>query len=98
MKSRSRHKRRYDFFFTMALRPSSSTTQPPRFPSHNITKNAETHPPPMRDVIIEQPLDKIHYKRYFLIISVKIFQTYVSSHLLSIEALVLRAKNTHSCF
>ena len=25
------------------------------FPSRNITKNAETHPPHMRDVIIEQP-------------------------------------------
>ena len=25
------------------------------FPSRNITKYAETHPPPMRDVIIEQP-------------------------------------------
>ena len=26
------------------------------FPSRNITKNAETHPPYMRGVIIEQPL------------------------------------------
>ena len=25
------------------------------FPSRNITKNAETHLPPMHDVIIEQP-------------------------------------------
>ena len=31
----------------------------PSFPSRNITKNAETHPPPMRDVIIEQPLYQI---------------------------------------
>ena len=29
---------------------------PPCFPSRNITKSAETHPPPMRDLIIEQPL------------------------------------------
>ena len=32
---------------------------PPSFPSRNITKNAETHPPLMRDVIIEQPLYQI---------------------------------------
>ena len=35
---------------------SWSTTHPPRIPSSNITKNAETHPSPIRDVIIEQPL------------------------------------------
>ena len=29
---------------------------PPCFPSHSITKNAEIHHHPMRDVIIEQPL------------------------------------------
>ena len=29
---------------------------PLSFPSRNITKNAETHPPSMRDVIIEEPL------------------------------------------
>ena len=29
---------------------------PPCFPSRNITKNAETYPPHVRDVIIEQPL------------------------------------------
>ena len=28
---------------------------PPCFPSHNITKSAENHPLPMRDVIMEQP-------------------------------------------
>ena len=32
---------------------------PPRFPARNITKNAETHPPPMHDVIIEQPLSEL---------------------------------------
>ena len=32
---------------------------PPRFPTCNITKNAETHPPPMHDVIIEQPLSEL---------------------------------------
>ena len=31
-----------------------STTDNSGFPSRNITKNAETHPPPMCDVIIEQ--------------------------------------------
>ena len=45
------------FFFTVTLQPfikyhSSS----PCFPSRTITKNVETHPPLMRDVIIEQPL------------------------------------------
>ena len=45
------------FFFTVTLQSfikyhSSS----PCFPSRTITKNVETHPPLMRDVIIEQPL------------------------------------------
>ena len=52
MKSRSLHnstkKRLYDFF-TVTLRPFIKYHSPPYFPSHNITKNAETHPPTMRD-------------------------------------------------
>ena len=32
------------------------TPPPPCFRSREITKSAETHQPPMRDVIIEQPL------------------------------------------
>ena len=65
MKSRSLHnstKKGFNNFFTVTLRPfmkyHSPTNPPPPncFPSSNITKNAETHLPPLRDVIIEQPL------------------------------------------
>ena len=46
-------KRLYDFVpWRYGL--SWSTTNPLCFPPRNITKNAETHPSPMRDVIIEQ--------------------------------------------
>ena len=48
-------KRLYDYFLPWYYGLSWSTTQRPCFLSRNITKNAETHPPPMRDVIIEQP-------------------------------------------
>ena len=50
-----------DSFFTVTLRPFIKKYQSPPFPfppsflSRNIIKNAETHPPPLRDVIIEQP-------------------------------------------
>ena len=60
MKSRSRHNSTEKsfiiiiFFFTVTLRPFISTTHLPCFRSRNITKNAETHPPTMLDVIIEQ--------------------------------------------
>ena len=50
-------KRVCDFFLPWRYGLSSSTTHhlsPPA--SLHITKNAETHPPPMRDVIIEQSL------------------------------------------
>ena len=43
-------------FLTVTWQPSMKYHSPPSFLSRNITKNAETHPPPMRDVIIEQPL------------------------------------------
>ena len=45
----------YDFFFTVTLHSFMKYHSPPCFPSRNITKNAETHPHPMGDVIIEQP-------------------------------------------
>ena len=38
---------------------SWSTTHPSCFPSRNITKNAETHTLPMRDVIVEYDRDVI---------------------------------------
>ena len=47
-------------FFTMALRPFMKYHSPPCFPSYNVTKNAETHPLPVRDVIVEQPHDCIN--------------------------------------
>ena len=56
MKPRSRHistKKGFIIFFTVTLWPFIKC---PYFPSRNITKNAETHPPSMRDVIIEQSL------------------------------------------
>ena len=46
---------------------SLSTTHSPCFPSSNITKNAETHPPPLRDVIIENPIEA--FENHFLQIS-----------------------------
>ena len=54
-------KKGYDFFYhdvTVVHQVSLTLPAPPLhlcFPSRNITKNAETHPTPMRDVIIEQP-------------------------------------------
>ena len=59
MKSRCHHnstKKGFMIFFAVTLRPFIKYhSSRPCFPSRNITKNAETHPPPMRDVIIEQP-------------------------------------------
>ena len=63
MKSRSCHsstKKGFMIFFycDVTAFPQVPLTHPPRplcFPSRNITENAETHPPPKRDVIIEQP-------------------------------------------
>ena len=48
-------KRLYDFFYRDVTAFHEVPLTPPWFPSCNITKNAETNPPPMRDVIIEQP-------------------------------------------
>ena len=59
MKSRSRHNStKKALWFRLLWRYGllSSITHPTCFPSRNITKNADTNPPPMRDVIIEQPL------------------------------------------
>ena len=61
MKSQSRENstnKGFMIFFSVTLRPFIKYHSPPRFPSGNITKNAETHPPAMRNVIIEQPLFK----------------------------------------
>ena len=49
-------KKLYDFLFTVTLRPFIKYTHPPCFPSHNITKNAETHPRPILDIIFELTL------------------------------------------
>ena len=48
-------------FFTVTLRPFIKYHSPNCFPSRSITKNAETHPPPMCDVIIEQPQNEINF-------------------------------------
>ena len=59
MKSRSLHsstKKGFLIFLIVTWQPFMKHHSPASFPSHNITRNAETHPPPMRDVIIEQPL------------------------------------------
>ena len=58
MKSRFRNnstKKGFITFFTVTLRPFIKYHPLPCFPSRKITKNVETYPPPMRDVIIEQP-------------------------------------------
>ena len=54
-------KKGYDFFYhyvTVVHQVSLTLPAPLHlcFPSRNITKNAETYPTPMLDVIIEQPL------------------------------------------
>ena len=62
MKSRSLHdntKKSFLNFLTVTWQPFMKYHSPPSFLSSNITKNAETHSPPMRDVIIEQPLYQI---------------------------------------
>ena len=68
MKSRSLHnrtKKGFMIFFTVTLQPFMKYHSPPCFPSLNITKNAETHPPYMCDVIIEQLLKrKSEYRRH----------------------------------
>ena len=59
MKPRSLHnstKKGFLIFLTEKWQPFIKYHSPPSFPSRNITKTAETNPPPMRDVIIEQPL------------------------------------------
>ena len=61
--SRSLHnstKKDFMIFFTEMLR-SCSTTHPPCFTLRNITKNTETHSPPMCDVIIEQSWNEISF-------------------------------------
>ena len=53
MKSRSLHnstKKGFMIFLTVTRQPFMKYHSPRSFPSRNITKNAETHPP-MRDVI-----------------------------------------------
>ena len=55
---------------------TATQTSPSCFPSRNTTKNADIHPLPMRDVIIEQPhrqsiradgLVSWHLKKYIYI-------------------------------
>ena len=61
MKSRSCHnrtKKGFMIFFTVTLRSFIKYHPPPCFPSCKLTKNAETHPPLMRDVIIEHLLKR----------------------------------------
>ena len=65
--SKQYKKKLYDIF-TVTLRPFIKYHSPPCFPSRNITKNAETHPPLMRDVIIEQPLRTVYGHNIYLIV------------------------------
>ena len=52
----SHYKKGFMILFTVTLRSFVKYHSPPCFPSRTITKNAETHPTPMRGVIIERPL------------------------------------------
>ena len=73
------YKKGFMIFFTVMLRPFIKyRSPPPCFPSRNITKNAETHPPPMRDVIIEQPLRV----RVIFISLLNFFQYFMSAYFL----------------
>ena len=60
MKSRSLHNSTKKGFVVFFYRDVTAFPEvpltPPCLPLRNITKNGETHPPPMRDAIIEQPL------------------------------------------
>ena len=54
MKSWSLHnstKKGFMIFLTVTRQPFMKYHSPPSFSSRNITKNAETHPPPILDVI-----------------------------------------------
>ena len=62
MESRSRHNSTKKGF--KASFYHDVTVKGTCFPSRSITKKAETHPPPMRDVIIEQPLICIYLFAY----------------------------------
>ena len=53
-------------FFTVTLRPFIKYHSPLCFQSRNITKNAETDSPLMRDVIIEQPLRTVYGNNIYL--------------------------------
>ena len=55
MKSRSLHDKTKNcvIIFSCDVRSFMKYYLPLGFSSRNITKNAETHPPPMRDVIIK---------------------------------------------
>ena len=58
MKSRYLHnsvKKGFMIFFTVTLWHFMKFQSPPCFLSHNTTSNAETHPAPLSDGIIEQP-------------------------------------------
>ena len=57
-------KRLYDFFLPWRYGLLWNTNHPPSFPSANITKNAETHPPHLRDVIIEQHQIYVRLSRF----------------------------------
>ena len=62
MKSRSVHnstKKGLLLFLLWRYGLSWIATHPRYFPSSNITKNIETHPTPMRDVIIEDSVPKL---------------------------------------
>ena len=53
-------------FFTVTLRPFIKYHSPLCFQSRNITKNAETDSPLIRDVIIEQPLRTVYGNNIYL--------------------------------
>ena len=62
MKSRSRHNSKnkgFMIFFTMTLQPFINYHSTPCFPSRNITKNVETHPPVCVMYILNIPISPI---------------------------------------
>ena len=64
-------------FFIVTLQPFIKYYLPPCFLSRNITKNAKSHLPPMRDVIIEEPLAS-----YFVILGLWQHLTFTTGDLL----------------
>ena len=67
----------YDFFYRDVTAFHQVLLTPPCFLSRKITKNAKSHLPPMRDIIIEEP-----HASYFVILGLWQHLTFTTGDLL----------------